>query len=151
MPNLRAAVFLVSLAFLGASCGNAGAQKVDTSSTGIQQQLLSLNVANRGQHLSATVGQQLELTLGTVGPKYYGTPQVSSPAIRLEGVELAGPQNPGGATYVYFFEAIAEGEAQIKIPIIFPFGRDLCAASGEIPGPSRSSAQCCQWQYRICR
>jgi len=68
--------------------------------------------------LPATVGQQIQITLGTVGPKYYGTPQVPSPAIRIESVELAGPQNPGGPTYVYFFEATAEGEAQVKIPVI---------------------------------
>jgi hypothetical protein len=118
MPNSRAAVLLVMLAFFPASCGSADAQKGDISAATVRQQLLSLNVTNNGQHLSATVGQRIQITLGTVGPKYYGTPQVSSPAIRLESVELAGQQNPGGPTYVYFFEATAEGEAQVKIPLI---------------------------------
>jgi hypothetical protein len=118
MPNSRTAVLLVMLAFFPASCGSANVQRGDISAATVKQQLLSLNVSNNGQHLSATVGQQIQMTLGTVGPKYYGTPQISSPAIRLESVELAGPQNPGGPTYVYFFEATAEGEAQVKIPVI---------------------------------
>jgi hypothetical protein len=64
------------------------------------------------------VGQQIEITLGTVGPQKYGAPQVSSPVIRLESVALAVPPNPGGPTHVYIFETTADGEAQIKIPII---------------------------------
>src|SRR6266852_7447619 len=96
MTNSRSAVFLVALVFLRASCGNADAQKVDMSSTSIKQQVLSLNFTNNGQHLAATVGQQIEITLGTVGPKQYGTPQVSSPAVRLESVALAWPPNPAG-------------------------------------------------------
>src|SRR5205809_3655286 len=100
------------------SCGNADAQKADMSSTSIKQQVLSLNFTNNRQHLAATVGQQIEITLGTVGPKQYGTPQVSSPAIQLESVALAWPPNPGGPTYVYIFEATAEGEVQVKIPLI---------------------------------
>jgi hypothetical protein len=119
MTTSRSASFLVALAFLWTSCGSADAQKLGMPSTSIKQQVLSLNFTNNGQHLAATVGQQIEITLGTVGPKQYGTPQVSSPAIRLGSVALAWPPNPGGPTYVYIFEATAEGEAQVKIPIIY--------------------------------
>jgi hypothetical protein len=115
MANSRSARFLAALAFLCTLCGNVNAQKAEMSA---RQPDLSLNFENSGQNLDATVGQQIEITLGTVGPKQYGTPQVSSPAIRLESVELAGPQNPGGPTYVYFLEAAAEGEAQVTIPIV---------------------------------
>ena len=118
MTTSRSAVFLVTLASLWTCFGDADAQKVDMSSTSIEQHVLSLNFTNNGQHLAATVGQRIEITLGTVGPKQYGTPQVSSPAIRLESVALAVPPNPGGPTYVYIFETAAEGEAQVKIPII---------------------------------
>ena len=118
MTTSRSAVFLVTLAFLWTCFGDADAQKVGMSSTSIEQHVLSLNFTNNGQHLAATVGQRIEITLGTVGPKQYGTPQVSSPAIRLESVALAVPPNPGGPTYVYIFETTAEGEAQVKIPII---------------------------------
>jgi hypothetical protein len=118
MTASRSAFSLVALAFLWTSCGGAAAQKLDVPSTSIEQQVLSLNFTNNGQHLAATVGQQIEITLGTVGPKQYGTPQVSSPAIRLASVALTWPPNPGRPTYVYIFEAAAEGEAQVKIPII---------------------------------
>jgi hypothetical protein len=117
MTNSRSAAFL-ALALLSVACGNAKAQKVGRSSTSIRQPALSLNFTNNGQRFAATVGQQIEITLGTVGPKQYGNAQVSSPAIRFESVELAGPQNPGGPTFVYFFEAAAKGEAQVKVPII---------------------------------
>jgi len=118
MTKSRSAVVLVALACLWTSGGNADAQQVDMASTSGKPQVLSLNFTNNGQHLASTVGQQIEITLGTVGPKQYGAPQVSSSAIRLESVE-AGPQNPGSSTFVYIFEATAEGEAQVKIPIIY--------------------------------
>ncbi len=88
------------------------------SSTSIEQRVLSLNFTNNGQHLAATVGQQIEITLGAVGGPQYGTPQVSSPAIRLASVALALPPNPGGPTFVYIFEATAKGKAQVTIPLI---------------------------------
>jgi hypothetical protein len=124
MTNSRIAFLSAALVCGWIFCGNADAQKGNVSSINIKQAVLSLNVTNNGQHLAATVGQQIEITLGTVGPKEYGAPQVSSFAIRLESVELAGPQNPGGPTFVYFFEAIAEGEAQIKVPVIDPENPD---------------------------
>jgi hypothetical protein len=117
MTNSRSAV-LLALAFITVARGNVEAQKVGRPSTSIRQPVLSLNFTNNGQRLAATAGQEIELTLGTVGPQQYGTPLISSPAIRLESVELVGPQNPGGPTFVYFFEAAAKGEAQIKVPII---------------------------------
>jgi hypothetical protein len=116
-------VFFLALAFLWVACVSAGAQKADTS--GINQTVLCLDFTNNGQHLAATMGQQIEITLGTVGPKQYGTPQISSPTIRLENVSLAWPPNPGGPTYVYIFAAAAEGEAQVTIPIIHSENPDV--------------------------
>jgi hypothetical protein len=117
MANSRSAL-LVALAFFWISCSNAEAQKADISSTGVQQQVLSLDVSNNGQHLAARVGQQIEISLGTVGPTQYGAPEISSPAIRLESVAQKVPQNPGGPWFVYIFEATSEGEAQVKVPIV---------------------------------
>ena len=125
MTNSRSAFSWVALAFLWTCCGNANAQTVRISSTGIKQQVLSLNFTNNGQHLAATVGRQIEITLGTVGPKQYGKPEVSSPAIRLESVALDWPPIPSGPTFIYIFEAAAEGEAQVKIPIINAENPDL--------------------------
>src|SRR5690349_21528560 len=116
MTNSRLAVFFAALALLLTSSGNADAQKVDMNSTSIKQQVLSLNRTNNGQHVAATVGQQIEITLGTIGPGHYGTPQISSPAIRFNSVAFPTRQTPGGPTQIYIFEVAGEGEAEVKIP-----------------------------------
>lgn len=88
------------------------------SSMSAQQHLLPLSLANNGQHVAATVGQQIEITVGTVGPRRYGTAQISSPAIGLGGVTLENPVTPSGPAFTYIFEAAAEGEARIRIPMV---------------------------------
>jgi hypothetical protein len=122
LTNSRSAFSLVALAFLWSSCGNAEAQTARISSTSVKQQVLSLDFTNHEQRLAARVGQQIEISLGTVGPKQYGTPEISSPAIRLESVAQEWPPNPGGPGFVYIFEATSEGEAQVKVPIINGMG-----------------------------
>lgn len=97
-------------------CGNARAQS--RLSHGSTPPLLSLTFANNGQHVSARVGQQIEISLGTVGPRQYGTPEISSSAVRLVSTELNWPPNPGGPGFVYIFEAVAEGEARVTVPVI---------------------------------
>lgn len=87
--------------------------------------MLSLNFRNNGHHLTTSVGQQIEITLGTVGPKQYGEPHVSSPAIQLESIALGWPALPSGPTFTYIFEATAEGESQITLPIIYSENPDL--------------------------
>ena len=118
MTNTRLAVCLVAFTLVLVVCGKADAQKVDAPSPTSQQHILSLNFTNNGQHFVASVGQQIEITLGTVGGPQYGKPEVSSAAIRLECVALGVPVTPGGPTFTYIFEAAAEGQAQVKVPII---------------------------------
>jgi hypothetical protein len=122
MTNARLAVCSVAFALALVVCGQADAQKVDSPSPAFQQHILSLNFTNNGQHLVASVGQQIEITLGTVGGPQYGKPEISSTAIRLESTALGhtpeGSITPGGPTFIYIFEAAAEGEAQVKVPII---------------------------------
>jgi len=114
MPTLRVAFPLVGLAFLWASFGKPSAQEASQSSTIAKQQVLSLNYTNNGQHFAAALGQQIEITLGA---KSACEPQVSSLAIRLESVAEDWPPNPGITTYFYIFDAAAQGEAQVKVPI----------------------------------
>jgi hypothetical protein len=118
MTNPRTRVMLVALVLWGPLCADANAQKVSMSPTSIKQQVLSLNFKNNGQHVDAAVGQQIEITLGIVGPAQYGVPLVSSTAVRLQSTALNWPPNPGGPTFVYIFEAAAAGEAQVIIPIL---------------------------------
>jgi hypothetical protein len=116
MTSLSSTVFLLGLALWVSPNSSAGAQQVEGRSASVKPQLLSLDFTNNGQHLAVTVGQRIEITLGTVGPNQYGDPLVSSPAIRLDSVALAGRPNPGGARYIYMFDAAGEGEAQVKFP-----------------------------------
>ena len=118
MTNPRTSFMLIALVLWGLLCVASYAQKVSMSPTNIKQEVLSLNFTNNGQHVRATVGQQIEITLGTLGPAQYGVPLVSSTAVRLESTALNWPPNPGGPTFVYIFEAAAAGEAQVIIPIL---------------------------------
>jgi hypothetical protein len=108
---------LVALALLMSSGTNCAGQQTSQSRS-IPQKEVSLNLANDGQKISAKVGQPIVVTLQTIGGGHYGTPQVSSRAVRFESAMDAPPQqqNPGGPKQVYRFTAVAEGEAQIRIP-----------------------------------
>jgi hypothetical protein len=108
---------LVGLALLMASGGNCAGQKGGQSPS-ITQKEVSLNRGNDGQKASAKLGQPIVVTLQTIGVGHYGTPQVSSRAVRFESAMDAPPQqqNPGGPKQVYRFTAVAEGETQIRIP-----------------------------------
>ncbi len=116
MTSSRARILVSGLAsVLVVSC-NAAAQNRSPhrSSPGV----LSLSFANNGQHVSARVGQQIELRLGTVGPRQYSTPEISSSAVLLVSTALVWPVNPGGPGFAYIFEAVAEGEAKVTVPVI---------------------------------
>ena len=117
MTNSRSAAFLVALALLRPSYGNAGAQQVDVSETSVKQQVLSLDSTGNGQTVAATVGQQMEITLPTTGGGHYGDPQVSSSAIRFENVALAWPPTPGGPTQFTFSRRPAKERRRSRYPI----------------------------------
>lgn len=81
--TISRSLFFVALTFLWPFWANAEAQNVDSSPTGVEQQVLSLNFTNNAEHSTARVGQQMEITLGIIGLRQYGEPQVSSNGIRL--------------------------------------------------------------------
>ena len=116
MTSKRARILVGGLAFVLLACCTAAAQdRLPHDST---PPVLSLSFANNGQHVSARVGQQIEISLGTVGPRQYGTPEMSSAALQLVSTALDWPPNPGGPRFVYIFEAVAEGEARVTVPVI---------------------------------
>jgi hypothetical protein len=117
MTNARLAVRAVAFTLVVVVCGKADAQKVDAPSPTSQQHILSLNFTNNGQQLVASVGQQIEITLGTIGGPQYGKAEVSSAAIRLESVALGLPVTPGGPTFTDIFEAAAEGRYRSKFQL----------------------------------
>lgn len=77
--------------------------------------VLFLESKDNGHHVTASVGQQIQVTLTTVGPGSYGEAQVSSPAVEFENNALGMPLNPGGPTQIYIFRAANQGEAAIAI------------------------------------
>ena len=112
------AVFLALVAMPWSFVKNAECQSARVLSSSSRRAVLSLDFGSNGQRLEARVGQQIEISLGTVGPAQYGEPEISSPAVRLVSTALNMPPNPGGASFTYIFEAVAEGEAQIKVPVL---------------------------------
>jgi hypothetical protein len=101
-------------------------------------QILFLTKANDGQRVAAAVGQQIEISLATVGPGSYGDPIVSSAAIRFRNVAWPRLQNPGGPTQIYVFQAAAEGEAEIRIP---HSGRDPFSVTVRVGANTGNSEQ----------
>jgi hypothetical protein len=91
MMHLRSAFTLVELSLLMAFCANSDGQKVSAS---VNQQELSLNRSNDGQHISVKIGQPIVVTLQTIGGVQYDTPQISSRAIRFESVAFAANRIP---------------------------------------------------------
>jgi hypothetical protein len=87
---------------------------------------LEVDGGHSGQAVTAVVGQEIRVTLGTIGPGNYGDPQISSSAVRFLNMTYPKEQNPGGPTQVYRFEAMSAGRAQIHIPHEggFPVPRD---------------------------
>ena len=65
--------------------------------------------------MTARIGQAIQIRLQTIGPGYYGTPEISSSAVRFESETSPKEVIPAGPTQVYRFLAASEGEAQLKI------------------------------------
>jgi hypothetical protein len=75
-----------------------------------------LNAEDRGRTVSLAAGDRIELTLQTIGPGPYTTPQLSSGAVRFLSESTPGPPNPGGVSQLFRFEAAASGRAELTIP-----------------------------------
>ena len=70
----------------------------------------------QGQTLTMVVGQELDLTVGTVGPGEYKTPPaISSAALRFIDANVVGPALPSGPTQLFRFQAESPGTALVVI------------------------------------
>ena len=83
--------------------------------------LHNLDNGNAGQTVAVALGDTVDITLQTIGPGDYGTPEISSPAILFEKMLPVSAQviNPGGPIQIYQFIACMQGEATIFIPHTF--------------------------------
>ena len=125
MPSLDR-VTLAATAALGAVLFALGC--------GLAHTRVSLTNADDGRTIAVLVGDEIEITLQTIGPGEYGTPVVSSGSIRFQGESSPGPQNPGGLRQLFRFEAVAAGRAEITIPHMngFPVPRAPFAIAVEV-------------------
>ena len=68
-----------------------------------------------GRTIAVSVGQELRITLGNVGPaQYESPPQISSAVIRFVDVQVVPPFTPAGPTQQFRFLAVSPGQAVIR-------------------------------------
>ncbi len=77
---------------------------------------IALSGADSGNTVTVAVGQELDVTLQTIGPGEYGTPSLSSPAIRFLDVSYPPQQNPGGPRQLFRFQAVSAGTVEVSVP-----------------------------------
>jgi hypothetical protein len=65
--------------------------------------------------VDAMPGQEIDVTLGNVGPgEYQSPPSISSASVAYLGVDVVPPFNPGGPTQRFRFRAAGSGTAVIE-------------------------------------
>ena len=79
------------------------------------ERLITLTNSDSGRSVAAAVGDEIDVTLQTIGPGQYGIPTLSSKSVRFLGVSLTGSPNPGGPRQLLRFKATAAGRAKISI------------------------------------
>jgi len=67
------------------------------------------------QTLALGVGQQLNLTVGTVGPGFYQTPTIAGSSVTFLGDSILGPITPAGPRQLYRFKGVAAGTSVIVL------------------------------------
>lgn len=71
---------------------------------------------SQGQTITLAVRQELDLTVGTVGPgEYQSPPAISSPALRFLHESVVPPPLPSGVRQQFRFRAVGPGTALIVI------------------------------------
>lgn len=74
--------------------------------------VVSLSAAERNRRVAAHVGDQITITLQTVGPGVYASPPtISSPAVTFRDVDSCGTSVPAGPTQCFHFRAASPGQA----------------------------------------
>ena len=76
---------------------------------------LSLGSGDNGRVLSVRPGDEIHVTLQTIGPGEYELSNVSSSAVVFLGVSILTPANPGGPRQLFQFRVVTLGQADISI------------------------------------
>jgi endonuclease YncB( thermonuclease family) len=102
LARVLVALALGPVALLAGACGSS-------------HETIRLGNADSGSAVTAAQGDTLEVTLQTIGPGHYGTPEISSPSVAFVGEAPVTRPNPGGPTQRFRFEASSTGRATITI------------------------------------
>lgn len=102
---------LLALAALTSCGGQSDRSKHDSA-----QPAIALSSADTGSNVPAAPGQDIDVTLSTIGPGEYSTPSISSDSVQFLGVITPAAQNPGGPTQEFQFGVERPGTAVITIP-----------------------------------
>lgn len=74
-----------------------------------------VGVMEGSQAISVRVGQQISITLGSVGPGTYDSPpQISSSVLTFLGVDVVPPYTPAGPNQRFRFSAVTPGRAIVE-------------------------------------
>ena len=72
-------------------------------------------VGTTSQTVVANVGDEVQITLGNVGPgEYVSPPQISSAVLTFLSVDVVPPYTPAGPNQRFRFKAIARGQAIVS-------------------------------------
>jgi hypothetical protein len=103
----------------GDGTGSSGAPVSDgsagTSSAASTLQVLAISGADNGSELTAVVGQEIDITLQSIGPGSYGTAAISSSSVEFIDMSYPSAQTPAGPKQLFRFRAVASGEAVITM------------------------------------
>jgi len=98
-----------------AACSASGSAVPTSAPAGATTAPVSLTIADKGRTISLPVGSEIDVTLQTIGPGQYATPQVSSAAVQFIAASFVTPFVPAGPTQQFRFDVVAAGQATILI------------------------------------
>jgi hypothetical protein len=96
--------------------GNAASAGSNEADAGAANSTLEVGADVEGTTVMVDVGEELILTLQTIGPGNYEEAMVMGDALESLGSEYATLQNPGGPTQLFHFRGVAPGQATVSIP-----------------------------------
>ena len=71
--------------------------------------------SDSSQTLSLEVGQELDLTVGTVGPGAYQSPTITGSSVAFLGDSTIGPYTPAGPRQLFRFKGVSVGQAIVVL------------------------------------
>lgn len=82
--------------------------------SGAADSILGVPADGEPHAVVAHVGQEIDITLGNVGPGTYENPAISSGAVTFLAVDVVPPFTPAGPTQRFRFKAAATGVAVLN-------------------------------------